>query len=76
MSEIRLIDANKLKEKIQEWSEKNVRLPLPAKEVCRLIDNAPTVELKDIYQEGYYDGHLDGYTNAINENKENDDDNS
>ena len=32
-----------------------------------LIDNAPTVDLKDIYQEGYYDGHLEGYTKAINE---------
>ena len=31
------------------------------------IDNAPTVDLKDIYQEGYYDGHLNGYTKAINE---------
>jgi hypothetical protein len=35
----------------------------------KYIDNAPTVDLKDIYQEGYYDGHLDGYTKAINEER-------
>ena len=33
------------------------------------IDNAPTVDLKDIYQEGHYDGHLEGYTKAINEER-------
>ena len=36
---------------------------------CELIDNAPTVSLQDIYQEGYYDGHLEGYTKAINERR-------
>lgn len=35
--------------------------------ILNAIDNAPTVDLKDIYQEGYYDGHLEGYTKAINE---------
>lgn len=34
-----------------------------------LIDNAPTVDIKDIYQEGHYDGHLEGYTKAINEER-------
>lgn len=34
-----------------------------------LIDNAPTVSLQDIYQEGHYDGHLEGYTKAINEER-------
>lgn len=40
-----------------------------------LIDNAPTVEpdklvtLKDAYQEGHYDGYLEGYTKAINEER-------
>lgn len=34
-----------------------------------LIDNAPTVDLKDIYQEGHYDGHIEGYTKAINEER-------
>lgn len=33
------------------------------------IDNAPIVDLKDIYQEGHYDGHLEGYTKAINEER-------
>ena len=31
--------------------------------------NALTVDLKDIYQEGHYDGHLEGYTKAINEKR-------
>ena len=35
--------------------------------LLNVIDNAPTVDLKDIYQEGHYDGHLKGYTKAINE---------
>lgn len=37
--------------------------------INHIIDNAPTVDLKDIYQEGHYDGHLEGYTKAINEEK-------
>lgn len=37
--------------------------------IMNIIDNAPTVDIKDIYQEGYYDGHLDGYTKAIKEDK-------
>lgn len=35
----------------------------------KYIDNAPTVDLKDIYQEGHYDGYLEGYTKAINEER-------
>ena len=35
--------------------------------ICKSIDNAPTVDLKDIYQEGYHDGYLKGCTMAINE---------
>lgn len=38
-------------------------------EVIMTINNAPTVLLQDIYQEGYYDGHLEGYTKAINEER-------
>ena len=38
-------------------------------EVIMTINNAPTVNLKDIYQEGHYDGHLEGYTKAINEER-------
>lgn len=34
-----------------------------------IIDNAPTISLQDIYQEGHYDGHLEGYTKAINEER-------
>lgn len=35
------------------------------------IDNAPTVEpnLSEVYQEGHYDGHIEGYTKAINEER-------
>jgi len=33
------------------------------------IDNAPAVSLQDIYQEGHYDGHIEGYTKAINEER-------
>lgn len=38
-------------------------------DIIEEIDNAPTVDLKDIYQEGHYDGHLEGYTKAINEER-------
>lgn len=38
-------------------------------EVIMTIKNAPTVDLKDIYQEGHYDGQLEGYTRAINEER-------
>lgn len=37
--------------------------------ILNMIDNAPTVDLKDIYQEGHYDGHLEGYTKALNEER-------
>lgn len=39
------------------------------KRVIETIDNAPIVELKDVYQEGHYDGHVEGYTKAINEER-------
>jgi rubrerythrin len=34
-----------------------------------LVEDAQTIDLKDIYQEGHYDGHLEGYTKAINEER-------
>ena len=39
------------------------------KKALRIIDNAPAIDLKDIYKEGHYDGHIEGYTKAINEEK-------
>lgn len=42
-------------------------ITVPTLAFTRVIDNAATVSLQDIYQEGYYDGHLEGYTKAINE---------
>ncbi len=33
------------------------------------LDYAPTVSLQDIYQEGHFDGYLEGYTKAINEER-------
>ena len=50
MSEIRLIDANALKEAIEQWFVKDkyysnrVRNNIPKSEVFDIIDNAPTVE--------------------------------
>lgn len=45
-------------------------IPCPTwNNAMELIDNAPTVSLQDIYQEGHYDGHLEGYTKAINEGR-------
>lgn len=57
---MRLIDADELE---------RVAVTVDGRLVVYLTDihNAPTVDLKDIYQEGYHDGHLDGYTKAINE---------
>ena len=63
---MRLIDADILKSAIiamDYLSETNLNF------ICKAIDNAPTVDLKDIYQEGHYDGHLEGYTKAINEER-------
>lgn len=67
---MRLIDAEELKNAImyktgvayETWNELY-------DSVLEEIDNAPTVDIKDIYQEGYYDGHLEGYTKAINERR-------
>ena len=39
------------------------------KQIYDIIDNAPTVDIREIYQEGHYDGQLEGYTRAINEEK-------
>ena len=57
-----LISREALKE---DFKERNIWNP----EIVSAIDNAPTVDLKDIYQEGHYDGHLEGYTKAINEER-------
>lgn len=71
MSEVRLIDANALKQDLRQYFTDGVLDGVSAKlafnQILLDIDNAPTVDIKDIYQEGYYDGHLDGYTKAINE---------
>ena len=37
--------------------------------ILNKVHNAPTVDIKDIYQEGRCDGHLEGYTKAINEER-------
>ena len=71
---MRLIDAEVLKKVIAEVYKAYDGydpddLGRFAERVDELIDNAPTVSLQDIYQEGYYDGHLEGYTKAINEEK-------
>lgn len=57
---MRPIDADALIEEVQDWVD-----PF----VLTFINNAQTVDLKDIYQEGHYDGHLEGYIKAINEER-------
>ena len=73
MEKIRLIDANALKEDLKKWFPKFTLDGIEAKtlfnQILHDIDNAPTVSLQDIYQEGHYDGHLEGYTKAINEKR-------
>lgn len=64
---MRLIDADKLKEALCEFMKNNIGIY--SNELFYLINNAPTIELKDVYQEGHYDGHLEGYTKAINEER-------
>ena len=59
---MRLIDANKL---YPDCMTKDGKLAISQSQLA----NAPTVDLKDIYQEGHYDGHLEGYTKAINEER-------
>lgn len=56
---MRLIDAERLKEEINSWGMNDYE----PSDFVDAIDEAPTVDLKDIYQEGHYDG----YTKAINE---------
>ena len=70
---MRLIDADALKEVLEtmakdEWNQQ-VGSSKGLEDAIDAIDNAPTVDLKDIYQEGHYDGHLEGYTKAINEER-------
>lgn len=59
---MRLIDADKL---YPDCMTKDGKLAISQSQLA----NAPTVDIKDIYQEGHYDGHLEGYTKAINEEK-------
>ena len=62
-----LISREALKEAIERtFDMQDLYLPV---HFLDLIDNAPTVSLQDIYQEGHYDGHLEGYTKAINEER-------
>lgn len=75
MTEIRSIDANALTE-AEKIICKMYLEDLDKFHTCNeykllmsLIDNAPTINLKDIYQEGHYDGQLEGYTRAINEER-------
>ena len=73
---MRLIDADALKKALKSgcdwchdantnWCEHCCKI----NDFEDLIDDAPTVDLKDIYQEGHYDGQLEGYTRAINEER-------
>ena len=70
---MRLGDLDALKEDLKQYFSDGTLDSVSAKiaftMVLRKIDNAPTVDLKDIYQEGHYDGHLEGYTKAINEER-------
>ena len=59
-----LISREALKKAIYEW-----RYHGYYDKLIEVIDNAPTIDLKDIYQEGHYDGHLEGYIKAINEER-------
>ena len=65
---MRLIDADELKERLRKQSLSSNREWLQM-DLDLVIDNAPTVDLKDIYQEGHYDGHREGYEKAINEER-------
>lgn len=40
-----------------------------AQKALKDVDRLEEENHKDIYQEGYYDGHLAGYTKAINEER-------
>ena len=70
---MRLIDADALKEDLKHYFTEGVLDGVSAKvtfnQILHDIDNAPTIDLKDIYQEGHYDGQLEGYTRAINEER-------
>ena len=67
MENVRLIDANALKNNIEQWFVKNryynphgTSDRIPKSEVFDVIDNTPTAvdlpELKEAYQDGYADG--------------------
>lgn len=63
---MRLGDLDALKKAFNKWWGCD---DIPTTIVEDLIDDAPTVSPQDIYQEGHYDGHLEGYTKAINEER-------
>lgn len=62
---MRLGDLDALRDEVDTWGCNDY----DKYDFLEAIDNAPTVDLKDIYQEGHYDGHLEGYTKAINEER-------
>lgn len=66
-----LISRSELKRKLHSFFDgKTIVEPAYIlRDVFYYIDNAPKVSLQDIYQEGHYDGHLEGYTKAINEER-------
>lgn len=64
-----LISREALKKAITDATYSFEQIPIRVDKVKEIIDKAPTVSLQDIYQEGYYDGHLEGYTKAINERR-------
>ena len=58
MSEVRLIDANALKEAIEEYRSLNcvcTSTIIGVRNVMYLIDNAPTVEPEDLERTGYWE---------------------
>ena len=69
MSETRPIDANALIRAIENRCGVAFHYAKILNPLLEEIDNTPTVDPKDIYQEGHYDGHLEGYTKAINEER-------
>lgn len=71
---MRLIDADELIAVFDSMTNNSATgewQSIPIKHIKLIIDNVPTVEpdLKEIYQEGHYDGHREGYEKAINEDR-------
>ena len=60
MSDMRLIDADELKKAFEKpfWEKWEWEI------ICKYIDNAPTVDTKDIYDFGYAEGHIEGVTQS------------